>query len=116
LRVAAERVIVGQTKVRRTRFEVDVEGDPVFLSSVREGRVERVGFFATRRVEAESADQAGRLVCEVVLKELMRKGPRNPPDQPIKIVPTKITALSEKEWAAKRDFDGTFSFFPHEIH
>ena len=88
----------------------------MFLLSTQGSRLERVGFFATRRVDADSADEAGRLVCEIVLKELMRKGSRNPPEQPIKIVPTKVTALSERERTAKGRREGTFSFFPHEIH
>jgi hypothetical protein len=100
----------------QTTFEVEVEGDPVFIPNTQGSRLERVGFFATRRVDADSADEAGRLVCEIVLKELMRKGPRNPPEQPIKIVPTKVTAVSEGEWVPKRRLEGTFSFFPHEIH
>jgi len=102
--------------VRQKTFEVEVEGDPVFLLNTQESRVERVGFFATRRVDADSADEAGRLACEIVLTELMRKRPRNPPEQPIKIVPTKVTALSKGERAPKRRLEGTFSFFSHEIH
>ena len=88
----------------------------MFLLNTQGSRVERVGFFATRRVDADTADEAGRLVCEIVLNELLNKGLRNPPEQPIRIVPTKVTTLSDIERAAKERLEGTFSFFPHEIH
>jgi hypothetical protein len=108
--------MLGRQTVRQMTFEVEVEGDPVFLLNTEGSRVERVGFFATRRVDADAADEAGRLACEIVLNELMRKRPRNPPEQPIKIVATKVIALPEGKWGPKRRLEGTFSFFPHEIH
>lgn len=98
-----------------TRFRVEVLGGPVYLLSADQGQVERLGFSTVRWVEAESAEEAERLARDLVRSQLVRKRPRNPPDEPVELT-TQVTRLSWLEGSMHRDVGKGFTFFSAEVN
>jgi hypothetical protein len=98
-----------------SRFRVNVIGEPVYLASADRGRLARLGFSAIRVVEAESAEEADKTVRAMVLSQLSRKRPRNPPDQPVALT-TQVTPISALESRKYKDAGRGFTFFPHEVN
>jgi hypothetical protein len=90
-----------------------LNGAPVFLLDVDSQKVDRLGFYTTRWVQAESAGDAGRLACRLVLDEFAQTGTKNPPDQPIRVVPEKVAEVSWFEMVRRGPGQG-FTFYPDE--
>jgi len=95
-------------------FRVMMEGRPLFLFDEGKQEVERLGFFTTRWVRAETPEAAGQAACNVVRDELAVTGDRNPPDQPLKVTVSEVTKASWVEGARHWDGGRGFTFFPDD--
>jgi hypothetical protein len=93
-------------------FRVMMEGRPLFLLDVEKQQVDRLGFFTTRWVRAETPEAAGRTACSVVQDELAVTGNRNPPDQPLKVTISQVVRVSWIDGVRHRDGGRGFTFFP----
>jgi hypothetical protein len=71
-----------------------VEGGPVYLRNVATQEVERLGFFTTRCMDADSEKVAGEKAWKNVMSELASKGTCNPPGSPVKNISTECVELS----------------------
>ena len=98
-----------------TRFRVEVIGGPVYLVSGDQGRLERLGFSTVRWVEAESGEEADQIARGMVLSQLSKKRPSNPPDQPVELT-TQVTRLSPLESSKHKDPGRGFTFFPYDVN
>jgi hypothetical protein len=90
-----------------------LQGAPVFLLDVDSQKLERLGFYATRRVQAESAERAGVLASRMVLDEVREARTRNPPDLPIQVVVEEVAEISWFEMTRKGPGCG-FTSYPDE--
>ena len=95
------------------RFRVMLKGAPVFLLHVDLQKIDRLGFYTTRWVQAASADEAGSAARQLVLRELERTGTKNPPEQPIGLT---VEELAEVSWfeAVRRGPGRGFTFYPDD--
>ncbi len=94
------------------RFQVVVQGAPVFFFSSDSGKVERLGFLTARYVNAKSAQEASEIAQKVVLNDL--KDTRNPPDLPVRLNIEGVHLLSWFESLRHpRSADG-FIFYPED--
>ena len=93
------------------RFRVLLKGAPVFLLDVESQKIDRLGFYTTRWVQAASADEAGAVAGQLVLKEFERNGTKNPPEQPIQVA---VEELQEVTWfeAVRKGPGHGFTFYP----
>jgi hypothetical protein len=96
------------------RFRVMLKGAPVFLLDVESQKIDRLGFYTTRWVQAASADEAGRVVRQLVLEELARSGTKNPPELPIHVAVEEIGPVSWFE-AVRRGPGQGFRFYPDVV-
>ena len=96
------------------RYRVMLKGAPVFLLDVDSQRVERLGFYTTRWVQAASPDEAGSVARQLVLEELERTGTKNPPELPIGLA---VENLAEVSWfeAARKGPGRGFTFHPDDV-
>ncbi len=70
------------------KYSVMLEGRNIYLNR---GRIERMGFFTTRWVEAISKDEAEKMAVELVNQELEALGIlRNSPEDPPTFVVEKV--------------------------
>jgi hypothetical protein len=90
-----------------------LKGAPVFLVDVESQKIDRLGFYSTRWVQAASADEAGRVARQLVLEELARNGTKNPPELPIHVAVEEIEPVSWFE-AVRRGPGQGFGFYPDE--
>jgi hypothetical protein len=95
------------------RYRVMLKGAPVFLEGVDSQKVERLGFYTTRWVQAASPDEAGFVACQLVLAEL-ECTTKNPPEQPIGVT---VERLAEVSWfeAARKGSGRGFTFYPDDV-
>ena len=93
------------------RFRVFLKGAPVFLLDVDSQKMDRLGFYTTRWVEAASEDTAGELACLMVHDEFAVTGTRNPPEEPLQVAVEEIAQVSWFEAMRKGPGRG-FTFYP----
>jgi hypothetical protein len=95
------------------RFRVMLQGAPVLLLDVDSQEVNRLGFYTTRWIQAESAEEAGRLASRMVLDELMKTGTKNPPEHPIHVAVDEVVEASWFEMLRRAPGRG-FTFYPDD--
>jgi len=88
-----------------------LQGAPVLLLDVETQKIERLGFYTTRWVQAASAEEAGRLARAVVLDEFATTGTKNPPEDPIQVAVDQVARVSWFEMARRGPGRG-FTFYP----
>jgi hypothetical protein len=79
------------------KFRVMIEGSPLFLVNEETNQLQRLGFFTTRWVRADSTEGACDAAQKLVIDELAVTGNRNPADQPLNLAVSEVVQLS---WAA----------------
>jgi hypothetical protein len=94
-------------------FRVMLKGAPVFLRDVDSHVTKCLGFYTTRWVRAPARRDAGRVACRLVRDELDTWGPRNPPDQPMRVAAEDIVPVSWFEGLRSGPGRG-FTFYPAE--
>lgn len=92
-------------------FRVMMEGRPLFLLDVEKQQVDRLGFFTTRWIRAETPEVAGRIARSLVQDELAVTGNRNPPDQPLNVTISEVVRVSWVDGVRHRDGGRGFTFF-----
>lgn len=99
-------------KRRPPKFRVMIEGGAVFLLDSDTNILSRRGFFTTRWVRGDTADEVGAAACRMVLDEVAAIGARNPPDQPTRLKVIEVARLSLLESLRHPSEGRGFSFFP----
>jgi hypothetical protein len=92
------------------RFRLMLQGAPVFLLDADSQETARMGFYATRWVEAASAAEAEALARRLVLDELAVTGTKTRPEQPIHVTVEGVFEVSWFEAARKAPGRG-FTFY-----
>ena len=97
-------------KVTARRFRVLVRGTNLLLQDVDTSKVERLGFYATRYVEAVSDKAARSIALAAMAREMESIRPKNRQGDPPCV---EIDAIDELE-SLEGIVAGGFSFFPDD--
>jgi len=93
-------------------FRVMLEGHGLLLRDADTKRIDKLGFFTTRWVRAQTPAEAERLAEGLVREELAVKCGR--PDAPFAVSVSELVRLSPLAALWRRSAGGGFSFFPDE--
>lgn len=95
------------------RFLIRIDGTNVLLKDEDTGVAKRVGFFATRVVEAANENEAVSKVKQLVSGELTIHAIPQNPDRPVTMTVDAISQLGKDD---DRVIKGGFTFYPDEDH